>query len=545
MPDGGYLLVKALKRNGVQFIFTLSGLQTQSIYNACIDEGIRLIDTRHEQTAVFMADAWARTTGHPGVALLSAGPGLTNGITGIINAFSSSSPAIIIAGKSPLSESGKGAFQEVDQLLLVKPITKWAASITDASEITEYVNAAFNHATSGTPGPTYVDIPVDILNGEINKEVTLPTNGSSGNAESSADSELLKQSFEIFLGAKRPMILAGSGIRWADAGDHLKDFIDITGIPLVTIDMAKGVIPDDHPLCFGPVWSGLVRADAVLICGTSLDYRLSYGQPPTFNKHAKIIQIACESQELGESRSTNITGSQAVSFTLSQLSELAKQAILPDYSSWVVQCEKYLNEHQNEISKLLHSDSIPIHPLRLCNEIKDFLDRDTTIVVDGGDTTVFGKAALKAYYPGRWLDVGPLWCIGVGVPFGLAAKLARPDKQVLILSGDGSFGYGVFEYNTAVRHNIPIVSVVNNDGAWGMIKHDQQELFGRDRVMGTELGITRYDKIVRALGGYGEYVVNLDQIQPALKRAFSSGLPACINVRVDPTATSKGIFAAI
>jgi len=545
MPDGGYLLVKALKQNDVRFIFTLSGLQTQSIYNACIDEGIRLIDTRHEQTAVFMADAWARATGHPGVALLSAGPGMTNGITGIVNAFTSSSPAIVIAGKSPLAQVGKGAFQEIDQLSLVKPITKWAASIDKASKIPEYVHAAFRYASSGKPGPTYIDIPVDILTGETNSEAIASANNISYNIDMRDNSELVKKAFELLLKAKRPMILAGGGIRWADAGNRLKDFVDITGIPLVTIDMAKGIVPDDHPLCFGLVWAGLKYADVVLMCGANLDYRLSYGQPPTFNKNVKIIQMDNEAAQLGNDQPIDMSIWQDISVTLGQMNMLARRAQPPDYRGWVAKCKGYTNEHLEKISKSLHSNTIPIHPLRLCHEIKEFLNRDTTIVVDGGDTTVFGKATLESYHPGHWLDVGPLWCIGVGVPFGLAAKLARPGKQVLVLSGDGSFGYGVFEYNTAVRHNIPIVSVVNNDGAWGMIKHDQQELFGDSRVMGTELGITHYDKIVHALGGYGEYVENPDQIQPALKRAFASGLPACINVRVDPAATSKGLFATV
>ncbi|MFC1999061.1 thiamine pyrophosphate-dependent enzyme, partial [Chloroflexota bacterium] len=225
------------------------------------------------------------------------------------------------------------------------------------------------------------------------------------------------------------------------------------------------------------------------------------------------------------------------------MNSLIKQMEFTGFNVWIKECDGYAEEHVNRMSNGLNSDAAPIHPLRLCHEIKGFLARDATIVVDGGDTTVFGRAVLDAYYPGHWLDVGPLWCIGVGVPFGLAAKLARPDKQTLILSGDGSFGYGVFEYNSAVRHNIPIVSVVSNDGAWGMIKHNQKEFFGENRVMATDLGITHYEKIVEALGGYGEYIENPDEIRPALERAFNSGLPACINVKVDPSASSKGIFA--
>jgi len=545
MPDGGYLLVKTLKRHGVKYIFTLSGLQTQSIYNACIDEGIRLIDTRHEQTAVFMADAWARATGHPGVALLSAGPGMTNGITGIVNAFASSSPAVVIAGKSPLAQSGMGAFQEVDQLPLVKPITKWAASVTKTYEIPDYLDQAFIQATSGRPGPTYVDIPVDVLTGKANANGIKPACNLYHSAGTKDDYESIKQAFELLASAQRPIILAGSGIRYANATDELRDFIEAMGIPLLTIDMAKGVVPDDHELCFGPVWTGLKHADVILVCGTSFDHRLSYGQPPMFNQGAKVIQIDSETAELGKNRPIDIGISGNITTIFNQMNVLANQAKLPNHNDWINKCQGYAQEHHDRISTQMNSSDVPIHPLALCNKIKQFLSRDATIVVDGGDTAVFGRATLEAYYPGHWLDVGPLWCIGIGVPFGLAAKLARPDKQVLILSGDGSFGFGVFEYNTAVRHNIPIVSVVNNDGAWGMIKHDQEDSFGEHRITGTELGITRYDKIVEALGGYGEYVEDPDQILPALKRAFASGLPACINVKVDPAASSKGIFASL
>ncbi|MFC1998477.1 thiamine pyrophosphate-binding protein, partial [Chloroflexota bacterium] len=251
MPDGGYLLVKALKQQGVKYIFTLSGLQTQSIYNACIDEDIRLIDTRHEQTAVFMADAWARATGQPGVALLSAGPGMTNGITGIANAYAASSPAMVIAGKSALAELGKGAFQELDQLPLVKTITKYASSVHDTQSIPEHLNNAFASATSGRPGPTYIDIPVDVLSSQVEADKTVCETNSSFDSITNYDHESIRKAVDLLANAKKPMILAGSGIRWKNAGDPLKAFIEATGIPLVTIDMAKGVVPDDHPLCFG------------------------------------------------------------------------------------------------------------------------------------------------------------------------------------------------------------------------------------------------------------------------------------------------------
>jgi acetolactate synthase-1/2/3 large subunit len=338
------------------------------------------------------------------------------------------------------------------------------------------------------------------------------------------------------------MILAGSGVRWEGAPEAINRFIDATGVPVVTIDMARGAVPDDHPLCFGPVWTGLKHADLVIVCGAKLDYRLQYGGVQTINPDAKLVRIDYSDADAETNRSIDVDIAGDIGAVLSQMSEITDTENLPCYDDWVNECKSYTESHRNKLAGDISSKSVPIHPLRLCSEIRDFLDRDATIVVDGGDTTVFGKAGLKSYNPGHWLDVGPLWCIGVGVPFGIAAKLARPDGQVLLLSGDGSFGYGVFEYNTAIRHNIPIVSVVSNDAAWGMIKHDQKDAYGEGGVTGTELGITRYDKIVEALGGYGEYVERPDEIAPALKRAFASGLPACINVKVDPSVSSRYVF---
>ena len=541
MPDGGNILVKSLKEHGVKYIFTLSGLQTRSIYNACRDEDIRLIDTRHELSAVFMADGWARATGRPGVALLSAGPGMTNGITGMVNAQAASSPILVIAGRSPLADAGRGAFQEVDQLRLAEPVTRWSATADRTDRIADYVDEAFDHCQRSRRGPVYIDIPVDILSSEAGSAGP-ETTDAAGDIDVTGAMPAIKQALSLVKNSSRPMILAGGGVRWAGAPEALNLFVGSTGIPVVTIDMARGVVPDDHPLCFGPVWTGLKYADLIIICGAKLDYRLKFGDGRTINSAAKLVRIDYPDADAEINRTVEVDIAGDIGTVLSQMAELAKDAHLPRYDDWVSECRSYTESHRNRLSGDISSVGVPIHPLRLCNEIRDFLNRDATIVVDGGDTTVFGQAGLAVYHPGHWLDVGPLWCIGVGVPFGIAAKLARPDDQVLILSGDGSFGYGVFEYNTAIRHDIPIVSVVSNDAAWGMIKHDQKSAYGEGGVTGTELGITRYDKIVEALGGYGEYVEQPDEIAPALKRAFASGLPACINVQVDPSVSSRYIF---
>ncbi len=541
MPDGGNILVKSLKKHGVRYIFTLSGLQTRSIYNACLEENIRLVDTRHELSAVFMADGWARATGSPGVALLSAGPGMTNGITGMVNAQAASSPILVIAGKSPLADAGRGAFQEVDQLTLAEPVTRWSATADHTDKITYYIDEAFDHCQSGQRGPVYIDIPADILSSEAGS-VGSETRDEASEIDVAGAMSAIKKALDLIKNSSRPMILAGGGVRWAGAPESINRFVDSTGIPVVTIDMARGVVPDDHPLCFGPVLTGLKHADLVLVCGAKIDYRLKYGGSQTMNTAAKLVRIDYPNADAETNRIIDVEIAGDIGAVLSKMTELANTANLPGYDDWANVCRSYEKAHEDKLARDISSKSMPIHPLRLCNEIKDCLGRDATVVVDGGDTTVFGQAGLATYHPGHWLDVGPLWCIGIGVPFGIAAKLARPDDQVLLLSGDGSFGYGVFEYNTAIRHNIPVVSVVSNDAAWGMIKHDQKDAYGEEGITGTELGLTRYDKIVEALGGYGEYVEQPDEIAPALKRAFASGLPACINVQVDPSVSSRYVF---
>ncbi|MBT3362981.1 MAG: thiamine pyrophosphate-binding protein [Chloroflexi bacterium] len=539
MHSGGDLLVESLVKRGVKYIFTLSGLQTQAIYDSCIDHGITLIDTRHEQTAVFMADAWARATGNPGVALLSAGPGMTNGITPIANAHAASSPCVVIAGRSSTSEAGKGAFQELDQISLVAPITRCAATVQHTSDISVCLDKAFDEAAGANPGPVFIDIPTDVLTG--NTATNNPAPAHDANAGSDADVNQIERAFDLIANAKRPIILAGTGVHWANVQNSLRSFVETMQIPVIVAGMAKGVVPDDHPLCLGPVHEPLSNADVILILGADLDYSLSYGQPPLFNKNASLIQIDSRPGQIGKNKPVQVGICASISDVIAKLDDLAKDTTLVDRTDWIGKCAGYKNALKDRIAS--RQDTDPIHSLRLCQEINDFLDRDATVVVDGGDTSVFGKAAINTYLPGHWLDVGPLWCIGVGVPFGLAAKLARPEKQTLILSGDGSFGYGVFEYNTAIRHDIPIVSVVNNDGAWGMIRHDQVDKYGSGRVTGTELGVTPYHKIVEAMGGLGLYVDQADQIRPALVRAFASGVPACINVRVDPNSSSAGLLA--
>jgi len=529
--SGGHLVVKALKQEGVECIFALSGGHVDPIFQGCLDEGVRLIDVRHEQAAAFMAEGWARVTGKPGVVVVTAGPGVTNAITGIWNSFECLSPIIVFGGKSPLSEFELGSLQELDSLSLVEPITKWRRSGYETRRIPEYVSMAYRQAVSGRPGPVYLEFPQDILWTQVEEAEAPLLKNYRTEARAQGDPDMVKKAVELLLAAERPVVLAGSGVWWSQAGKELQELIELIKLPLTLIQMGRGTVPEDHPLCFGPTRVGTRQADVVLLVGTRLNYGLNYGRPTLFNDEAKWIQIDIEAEEIGRNRPVEIGIVGDVKAVLQQMIEEAGDRCqgrkeLP----WVEEIREYVRERGQGLEAEMNSDSVPIHPARLCKEIRDFLDRDAIIVMDGGDTTVWGAVVLKAYEPGHWLDNGPTGCLGVGVPFAVGAKVARPDKQLILLNGDGSFGLNAMEFDTMLRHNIPVVCVICNDEAWGMIMHPQQAR-GEDRVIGTRLGFSRYDRMVAGLGGYGEAVEKPGDIRPALERAFASGLPACINVR--------------
>ena len=532
---GGRLVAKALKQEGVECIFALSGGHVDSIFQGCLDENIRVVDTRHEQAAVSMAEGWARVTGKPGVAVVTAGPGVTNAVTGLWNALGTASPIIVFGGRSPLSEFEWGSLQDMDSLSLARTVTKWARSGYETKRIPEYVSMAFRHALGGRPGPAYLEFPQDILDAVVDEEeIVLPKNFRT-TARSQGEPAMVKEAIDLLLGAERPLIIAGSGVGWSQAAKELQEFIEITKTPLLTtpISMAHGCVPTDHPLCIG--FTGLmgvaILADVILVIGARLDFRLGYGRLPLFGEDSKWIQIDVEPTEIGRNRPIDIGIIGDAKAVLKQMTEEAQDKCQGrEKSPWINQCRDMLKGQDEYFSGLMNSDSVPIHPARLCQEIRDFVSRDATIVVDGGDTTVWGLLCLKSYEPAHLLGGGPTGTLGVGVSFAMAAKMANPSKQVLLLSGDGSFGLNAMEFNTMVRHNLPVVCVICNDEAWGTIMHLQQAK-GTDRVVGTELGFVRYDKVIEALGGYGEAVDKPEDIRPALERAFASCLPSCINVR--------------
>ncbi|MFQ5987808.1 MAG: acetolactate synthase [Dehalococcoidia bacterium] len=532
--DGGHLVAKALKNEGVEYIFSLSGAHIRTIYDGCVDEGIGIIDVRHEQAAAFAAEGWAKVTGRPGVCVATGGPGVPNTVTAVANAFRGSSPMIVIGGGDPVAEMEMGHPQQLSHIEYMQPITKWARRVLETRRIPEYLSIAFREAIGPKPGPVFLEVPRDVAEGLVDEaDVLFPTRYRT-EARPQGDPVLVREAAILLSTAQRPLLMAGSSVWWSQAAKELREFVESVGAPLFLNAMGRGSIRPEHPLLFSLARRfALSQADVVALIGTPLDFRLGYGRPPAFGEEAKVIQIDFEATDIGKNRPIEVGITGDVRAVLGQITQEI-QGRPGQESEWLRELREWESSIRKEDEPALNSNAIPIHPLRLCREIRDFLGRDATVIGDGGDIVSFAARALNIYYPGHWLDPGPMGCLGVGTGYAMAAKLARPQEQVLIVSGDGSFGLNGMEFDTMARHNIPVVSVIGNDGAWGQEKHGHIAQYGR--AVGAELRQgTRYDRMVESLGGHGEYVERPQDIRPALERAFASGKPACVNVLTDPT----------
>ena len=533
--DGGSLVAKALKAEGVKYLFVLWGFHIFTIIEACEREGIKVIDARHEQAAGHAAEGWAKVTGQPGVAAVTAGPGVTDVVTAVANAFQAGSPMLVIGGRSPVNSFEKGTLQELDHIAFMKPITKWARTVFETKRLPEYVSIAYRNALAGRPGPVFLECPIDILEGQVDEsQVSFPKPAKSRATSSTpGNPDLIKAAAKLLAASRTPVVIAGNTVYWSQASQELRQFIETINAPVFLNGMGRGCISADHPQFF--VYSrrfALSQADVAVLIGTEIDFRLNYGAPPLFNPKGKVIQIDIDPTEIGHNRNIDVGIVGDAKEVLNQLlTELDKKR-MPQRTAWLEKVRGFDAERVKALEPLLNSDAVPIHPLRLLKEVCDFLDRDAIIVGDGGDIVSFAAQVLKTRYPGHWLDTGKLGCLGVGTGFAIAAKLAKPDKQVLIVHGDGSFGLNGMEFDTMVRHNIPVVSVIGNNRAW-------MPIVDGDPGLARHLGWARYDKMVAALGGHGEFVERPKQIRPALERAFASGLPAAINVMIDQT---KGYF---
>ncbi len=534
MIHGGWLVAKTLKREGVEVVFTLSGGHIAGIYDGCVREGIRVVDTRHEQAAVHAAEGWAKSTRKPGVALLTAGPGVTDGVTGVANAYLAGSPVLVIGGAAPLSLWDRGALQEMNQVDLLRPITKWTRTVHETARLAEYTAAAFRQMLSGKPGPVFLEMPMDVLNNFADTD-TLFDPGDPAyyryTGRTAPDPDMIARAAALLEKAQKPVIMAGTAVWWCDAAEPLRLLAERLNSPVYLNGAGRGCLPPTHPLFFSASRrKALEGADTILAIGTRMDFRLNHGQPPLIPAQANLTWFDLAGEDVGVNRGTAAALVGDVSISMRQLTGAVKQAPAGEWLTYIRSEERKAQERDEA---LMRSDAEPIHPMRLCGEVRNFIDENTTVVGDGGDIVSYGGRVINVYRPGYWLDPGPMGCLGTGTGFAMAAQLARPGEKVLILHGDGAFGLNGMEFESMVRQKLPVVSIIGNDGAWGQIKHPQKMIVGHATAAELSPGI-RYDRMVEALGGYGELVERPQDIRPALDSAFASGLPACINVLIDP-----------
>ena len=541
MINGGHLVGKYLKEvEKIEMVFGISGGHLESILDGFTEYKIRTIDVRHEQAAAMMAHAWFVYTGKPGVCFLTAGPGFTNGLTGIANAYLDNAPLVVLCGRSPLRDDLKGALQEMNQIEAVRPMTKWAATCYDIKRIPEYLALAFRNATGGRPGPVMLELPPDILNIKVDESLVFMPSKSNPKYSVHPDDADLKAAADIINNAKKPLFLGGSGVGFSSCAGALKQFVEKTGIPFMLLNYGRGELPDDHPLSVMDMGTlslffSIGQNDVIIAAGLRFNWLLQFGQiiPPT----VKMVRIDIDPNEINRNVEAHVGLVGDAGSVLEQLTPLVAKN---DHTEWMNTLKSAGRSLLDFELRTREAVSDPIHPIRMVAQIQKFAGKDAIYIADGGDTQYFGLAGFMSKQKAGVVAsaAGLLGCLGTGIPFGMAAKLARPDKKVIVLNGDGSFGFNGMEFDTTVRHNIPVVVVINNDCAWGMIKHSQELSIGKERLQCSELGIRRYEKVVEGLGGHGEFVTKDEEIIPALERAFASGKPACVNVMTDPTVTS-------
>lgn len=533
---GSEILGRSLKNEGTKDLFFIMGGPMMLAEQSCVKEGIRPIDVRHEQAAALMAQAYSRLLQKPSVCMAASGPGVINLTTGVANALVDCAPVVAIGGSSAIRQFGRQVFQEIDQLAIMKGCTKWADRVVNLKRIPEMVNMAFQKAMGGKPGPVYLDFPADILYDKIPEDqVDWSLSGRALlNPRPMGESARVDELIAALSKAKQPIILTGSGVIWSQAWKELQSFVEKAGIPFYTTPQGRGVLPDDHPLSFLTMRSSAFKdADLILIIGTRMNYIIGHAAPPRFAANATIARIDIDADEISSSpRKVHIGIVGDCKAVLQQLlAALPGRVDAAQFAPWRKQLAEGESSKRKETGGGMSMNATPIHPLRLCEEVKNFMRRDAILVVDGQEILNYGRQSMPTFSPAHRLNSGPFGMMGVGLPFGVGAKIACPDKQVIVVHGDGSFGLNAMELDTAVRHKVPILVVISLNGGW--TADPKREKVGRD------LGYTRFDKMAESLGCYGEYVEKPEDIAPALKRAqakVDQGMVALVNIKTDDKA---------
>ncbi|HEX7263301.1 MAG TPA: acetolactate synthase [Candidatus Dormibacteraeota bacterium] len=528
--NAGELIALALKRAGVSHLFTLNGGHIWPILIGAAEHGIRIIDVRHEQSAAFAAEGWAKVTRECGVAAVTAGPGVTNSTSALAQAQSGDSPMFLIGGRAPVARWGMGSLQEMDHVAVVKSLTKKALTLESAEQAYPLAADCIRTASSRRTGPVFMDVPLDVFFGAA--DIPEATEHLTLDLGPLPDPDKVAHVVRLLRAAERPAVIAGANVWWARGEEELKRLVEAAHLPLNVNGMARGVLPPGHPLFFPRArGAALGEADLILVVGALLDFRLNFGQPPVFAEDAKLVYVDVDDHRKHRPAEVALYGD--LRAALDALAEAAEGT--PERSGWLAHLREAESASRARDVHMTASDTSPVHPARLIAEVDRFADSDAIYVGDGGDFVSFAGRLIERPKPGQWIDPGPFGCLGSGPAYAMAAKLAHPDRQVILLSGDGALGFSAMEFDTMVRHRIPVVCVVGNNGIWALEKHPMEKMLGMS--VATDLApLTRYDRVVESLGGYGEMVERPDGIRPALERAFASGLPACINVICDPKA---------
>lgn len=548
MISGSELISRALTLEGVRTVFTLAGDHILPVLDVMADQDFRFIDTRHEQAAVHMADAWGRITGQPGVAMYTT-PGFANAIPGLTNAMHSGSPLLSISGCAELLELGRGAMQEIDQVGMAQPVTKGSWMITDARRIPDMISTALRVAYEGRRGPVHLTIPVDIQQQLVPVEdVAFYSPGEYRDIGAPAASpEKIREAVDILHAAERPLIIVGSAGAYARSGEALESLIETTRVPLMTEGDARGLVSDAHPYCYGFFDSGLNRAarllreaDAVILMGRKQDLIVGYAMPPTIAQDARVVQIDPSAAEIARNRGVSVGIHGDVEAVARQMADEAARREWRDLP-WLARLGEERDAQQSDLESLAVSQS-PMHAVFVHKAVRYHVGPEDIVSYDGGDFCHFGRAYSTALSPKTWWYLPPLGMLGQALPTAIAAKAAYPERKVFMFTGDGAFGFNAMEYDTAVRHNLPIVGIMGNDSAWGIDRQIQVGVYGKP--VATDLLPSRYDQVVRGLGGHGELIEHPDELDSAIERSIRLDRPALLNVRVQ-NAISPRAQAAI
>ncbi|WP_416900776.1 acetolactate synthase [Micromonospora echinospora] len=522
---GGELALAALRAYGVREMFTLSGGHVFPLYDAAHKTDFPVYDVRHEQSAVFAAEAVAKLQRRPGLAVLTAGPGVTNGISGLTSAFFNASPVLVLGGRAPAFRWGSGSLQEMDHLPLVRPVTKHAETIFSTDDIPGMVAAALDAALTPHRGPAFLDLPLEVVFsvGEADR----PTGVAP--APLAADPDEVARAAALIAGAQRPVIVAGSDVWTGDAVDALRAAAEALGVPVFTNGMGRGALPPEHPLAFAKARrAALSGADVVVVVGTPLDFRLSFGD---FGD-AQVVHVVDAPGQRASHVETAVSPAGDLRLILTALADHPGDRV--DHADWIAQLREKEDAAKARDAEEMAAETDPIRPARIYGELRRVLAQDAVTIGDGGDFVSYAGRYLEPAQPGTWLDPGPYGCLGTGMGYAMGARITHPDRQVCVLMGDGAAGFSLMDVESLVRQKLPVVMVVGNNGIWGLEKHPMRAMYGYDIAADLQPEL-RYDQVVAAMGGAGETVTKAADLGAALERAFDAGVPYLVNVITDPT----------